>query len=306
VHCSNVCTHAQVVSDQHGSRNERDDVPQQSNGPPVGPGARRLVAAPSGRYRPAKSFDTEEGMTTTQATKGRTDGEHTFWREHTTISLRPVAAPSILGLYGFAAATFIVAANLVGWYGNDTTTPLILFPFALAFGGIAQLLAGMWSYRARDGLATAMHGTWGSFWIGYGIYNLLIALNVLPGTTDPGAATAFGFWFVVLAAITWVMAVAASAENAGFTAVLVTLAVGSTLLAIGMIIGASFIEIIGAYFLIASAVLAWYTASAMMLEGTFKRVVLPVGKRDAPETPGEPGARSIQYSLGEPGVKIGQ
>jgi uncharacterized protein len=50
------------------------------------------------------------------------------------------------------------ATSAAGWYGNDTSTPWVLFPFALAFGGIAQLLAGMWSYRARDGLATAMHG----------------------------------------------------------------------------------------------------------------------------------------------------
>lgn len=247
-------------------------------------------------------------MTTSHAVNGRTDGgtEHAFWRDHTSISLQPVAAPSILGLYGFAASTFIVAANLAGWYGNDSLTPLILFPFALAFGGIAQFLAGMWAYRARDGLATAMHGTWGSFWIGYGIYQLLIALNVLPGTSDPLAAGAFGFWFVALAAITWVGAIAASAENFGLAAVLGTLAAGATLLAIGLIGGLPLIETIGAYVLLVSAVLAWYVASAMMLESTFKRVVLPVGKRGAPQKPGAVPRRPIQYDAGEPGVKLGQ
>ncbi len=56
-------------------------------------------------------------------------GEFGFWRDHTHINLSPVAAPSVLGLYGFAVATFMVAANLAGWYGNDTTTPLVLAPF---------------------------------------------------------------------------------------------------------------------------------------------------------------------------------
>jgi succinate-acetate transporter protein len=233
--------------------------------------------------------------------------EHGFWREHTTISLQPVAAPSILGLYGFAASTFIVAANLAGWYGDDSLTPLILFPFALAFGGVAQFLAGMWAYRARDGLATAMHGTWGSFWIGYGIYHLLIALAVLPGpSSNANAATAFGFWFVVLAAITWVGAIAAAAENGGLTVVLGLLAAGATLLAIGLIGGMSLVETIGAYVLIASAIAAFYVASAMMLESTAKRVVLPVGKRGAPQKPGSVPRHPIQYEAGEPGVKIGQ
>jgi hypothetical protein len=44
----------------------------------------------------------------------------------------------------------------------------------------------MWAYRARDVVATAMHGIWGSFWIGYGLYNLLIALGVLPAAATSG------------------------------------------------------------------------------------------------------------------------
>src|SRR5919199_5006478 len=93
---------------------------------------------------------------------------HVEYEPHfaTRVVLQPIAAPSVLGLFGFAGATFIVAANLAGWYGNHVTTPLVLAPFALVFGGIAQFFAGMWAYRARDGLATAMHGMWGSFWIG--------------------------------------------------------------------------------------------------------------------------------------------
>jgi hypothetical protein len=65
------------------------------------------------------------------------------------VVLTPLAAPSILGLYGFMGATLIVAANLAGWYGT-TRAPEFLFPFALAFGGIAQFLAGM----GRTGHAT--------------------------------------------------------------------------------------------------------------------------------------------------------
>src|SRR5947207_15959178 len=134
------------------------------------------------------------------------------------VFLQPIAPPSILGLFGFAAATFIVAANVAGWYGDHATTPLVLAPFAAVFGGIAQFLAGMWAYRARDALATAMHGMWGSFWIAYGILNVLGALHVLVLPADKFPE--LGFWFLTLAAITVAGFLASLAESAGLAAVL--------------------------------------------------------------------------------------
>lgn len=233
--------------------------------------------------------------------------EFTFWREHTQITLSPVAAPSILGLYGFAAATFIVGANLAGWYGNEAT-PVVLAPFVFTFGGIAQFLAGMWAYRARDALATGIHGAWGSFWLAYGLYYFFVAFGIVPGIAEsPIAASGFGFWFIALAAITWVGAIAAVAQNLAISAVLVVLAAGSTLLAIGLLAGATDAGTAAGWVLLVSAVLAWYAASAMVLEATFKRVILPMGKRGGePNAPGEQPKRTIQYQVGEPGVKAGQ
>src|SRR5205823_13948107 len=95
------------------------------------------------------------------------------------VVLQPIAAPSVLGLFGFAGATLIVASNLAGWWGSETSTPY-LAPFAATFGGLAQFMAGMWSFRARDVLATAMHGMWGAFWIAWGILQ--------PADRDEGAA----------------------------------------------------------------------------------------------------------------------
>jgi uncharacterized protein len=260
------------------------------------------------RHRPETRAWVRKKTIMTATTNGRAAEERTFWREHTTISLQPVAAPSILGLFGFAGATFIVSANIVGWYGDDALTPLILFPFAAMFGGLAQLLAGMWAYRARDGLATAMHGTWGAFWLGYGLYFLLVALHALPGpASNATAAGAFGFWFVALAAITWAGTFAASAENVAVTAVLATLAAGSTLLAIAFIGGFPMVATIGGYVLIVSALLAWYTATGMMLEGTHRRPVFPLGRRAAAPRPESVAPVPPLYDVGGgPGVKVGQ
>src|ERR671933_714177 len=100
----------------------------------------------------------------------------------TQVFLQPIAAPSILGLAGFAGATFIVASNLAGWYGTPKS-PLALAPFAMMFGGLAQFLAGMWAYKARDAIATLAHGAWGSFWLAYGILNIMVAAGVIAAPT---------------------------------------------------------------------------------------------------------------------------
>jgi succinate-acetate transporter protein len=216
----------------------------------------------------------------------------------TRIFLQPIAAPSILGLYGFAGATFIVATYLAGWYSAQGA-PLYLFPFAAFFGGLAQFLAGMWSYRARDGLATAMHGMWGSFWMAYGLLFFLAATGTV--TLPTGPFVELGFWFIVLAAITWIGTWAALAVARSLTSVLGFLAAGSTVMAIAQLTGSGILTVIAGWLFIISAVLAWYTASALMLNATYRRQVLPIGEvmrhREAPE---------ISEGLGEPGVMHGQ
>lgn len=214
------------------------------------------------------------------------------------VSLQPIAAPSILGLFGFAGATFMVAANLAGWYGG-AQTPHYLFPFAAMFGGLAQFLAGMWAVKARDGLASAMHGTWGAFWLAYGILQLLFSLRVLPEPT--GAFPALAFWFVILAAVTWAGAAASLATNVGLVSVLTILAAGSTIMAIATFLGSLTLRQISGYVFMASAVAAWYTATALMLHETFGRAILPLGE----STHAQHRAR-VAIGIGEPGVVHGQ
>jgi succinate-acetate transporter protein len=239
------------------------------------------------------------------ATNGAT-GELREWRDHARVFLQPIAAPSILGLYGFAVATFMVTAYQVGWYGK-ATSPLIIFPFATAAGGIAQGAAALFAYKARDGLATAVHGIWAAFWLGYGFLNFMIALKLVPAPAPHAAVPELGYWFFGLAAVTLVGMIASLAENLALTCVLLPLWVGVALLGVFYISGGSGWEKVGGYVTMASAFTAFYTASAMMLASTFGRAVLPVGHygKDA-SVPGGAHTYPIQFAMGEPGVKQGQ
>ena len=226
------------------------------------------------------------------------------WRASTRVVLQPIAAPSILGLFGFAAATFMVATNIAGWWGN-AHSGVYMFPFAAVFGGGAQFAAGMWAYRARDGLATAVHGMWGSFWIGYGILWLLVAAGDI--TLPAGKFPALAFWFFPLAAITASAAVASVGQNLGVTSTLTSLAGGSACLAIGYLVGSSAWLHTGGWILFASSICAFYTGSAMMWKSSFGRVVLPLGEpRAQANIPGHLFTHPIEYHEGEPGVRQGQ
>jgi succinate-acetate transporter protein len=214
------------------------------------------------------------------------------------VFLQPIAAPSVLGLFGFAGATFVVAAHMAGWYGNGATAGY-LFPFAAFFGGLAQFMAGMWSYRARDAVATAMHGMWGSFWMAYGLVNLLVATKVLAtGTTMDHA---LGFWFIALGAITLSGVAGVLLEGSfGITAVLGTLTLGCAVAAVALLTGRIGLEHTAGWVFLLSAALAWYMATAMMLSAAAGRAVLPLLKKNS--TPTKP----IELDFGEPGVKQGQ
>jgi succinate-acetate transporter protein len=228
------------------------------------------------------------------------------WRTHARVFLQPIAAPSILGLFGFSAATFIVTAYLVGWYGK-ANSPALIFPFAAAAGGIAQGVAAVWAYKARDGLATAVHGIWSAFWLGYGLLNLLIAVKVLPTPAPHAAVPELGYWFFALSAITLAAGLASLGESLAISAVLFPLAVGVALLGVFYTVGGVGWEKAGGYVTMASSFTAFYAATAMMLASAWRRVVLPLGKysRQA-DLPGEQPSYPIQFALGEPGVKQGQ
>jgi len=237
------------------------------------------------------------------------------WGAKTRICLQPVAAPSILGLFGFASSTFLVAAFLAGWYGQHDKPAVVLAnvaPFCLFFGGLAQFTAAMWSYKARDAIGTAMHGTWGAFWMGFGIFFILVGAGVITLVTTPGskAMIPYGCWFYTLAVITGCGFLAALRKNAGLASVLLTLAVGSACVAIGFTSGVTTWYHVGGYVLVVSAALAVYTATALMLLEAVGRVVLPLGhfpytKREN-WLPGSILARPLEYEHGMPGAKIGQ
>src|SRR3981081_3435509 len=91
------------------------------------------------------------------------------------------ADPGPLGLAAFAATTFVLSminADLVS--GPVTDIPVVL-GLALAYGGIAQLIAGIWEFRTGNTFGAVAFCSYGAFWISF-YFLVTVGLKGVPKT----------------------------------------------------------------------------------------------------------------------------
>jgi uncharacterized protein len=178
------------------------------------------------------------------------------------------ANPAPLGLSGFAVTTFILSIVNAGLVPVTDATFLSL---AVAFGGLAQLLAGMWAFKARNTFAATAFSTYGAFW-------LSLAVGVLTKTLVVGSV-GFSWYLLIWGILTFVYLIAALKTNGALIAVLFFLTITYLALAIGgFAVSKTWIGI-GGWLGIITAILAEYTALADLLaEGTsfFKLPTFPM------------------------------
>jgi succinate-acetate transporter protein len=188
-----------------------------------------------------------------------------------TRSLAITADPGPLGLAGFALTTFVLSmfnADLVAKAGE----PIVL-GLAFAYGGLAQLLAGMWAFRRGDTFAAAAFSSYGAFWLSYWIFVQFVAKSVPPAHLGDAVGLyliGWGIWTALL----WV---ASFSRTWAVNAVLLALAVTFFLLGIGNAGNTSSIVKAGGWAGLVTAVLAWYAAVGELMEGAWGRAVLPLG-----------------------------
>jgi uncharacterized protein len=200
------------------------------------------------------------------------------------IMMAPAADPAPLGLAGFALTTFLLSAANAKWMNSATGDAWL--GFAFAYGGLAQFAAGMWEFRNRNVFGATAFGTYGSFWIGLGLWALLVA--PAPAGAGPVAVAARAAadgkdlaWILLAFAIfNTYMLLWSTQVNWAIFGVFLTLEATEILLFSGGFQGASgatTIKIAG-YVGVLTAAVAWYASAAGVINGMRGRPVLPVGK----------------------------
>jgi succinate-acetate transporter protein len=180
------------------------------------------------------------------------------------------ANPAPLGLAGFAMTTFVLSFVNANWV-SGTDLPVVL-GLALAYGGVAQLLAGMWEFRAGNTFGAVAFSSFGAFWISYFV---LVMFNV--GSLSPAhAGHALGLYLWAWAIFTGYMMIAALRTNGAVLLVFVLLTVTFVLLAIGNDGGHAGVVHWGGYIGVATAIAAWYASFAQVINSTFGKTVAPL------------------------------
>ncbi|HEY7148281.1 MAG TPA: acetate uptake transporter [Gaiellaceae bacterium] len=191
----------------------------------------------------------------------------------------PVADPAPLGLAAFALTTFLLSGH------NASFIPdAIWVGTALFYGGLIQLLAGMWEFRNRNVFGATAFSTYGGFWLSLGIFVTLITVSksfsgLLQG---PDVDNSLAWFLLAFAIFNTYMLFWATRVSVAVTLVFLTLEITEILLVIGFFRiangGSEYWLHAGGWAGIVTALVAWYASAAGVVNGMSPRVVVPVGR----------------------------
>jgi succinate-acetate transporter protein len=228
-------------------------------------------------------------------------GEEQVWAERdrrlesvTRVVLRPVGSPVPLGLFGLTAATWVLSAYQLGWIDVAEGKKVALV--AIGFASVAQLVASIFAFLARDGVVATALGELALIWLVTGL---------VMWTLPPGAKSdALGF-FLLFAGVTMVLT-ATSAAQAKLVPALVfaTAGVRFFLGGIEQVTADEIWQDLAGIVGLALTGLAIYGAWAAELEDAQGKTVLPLGRRGRGKEASElPLLEQVRELDSEGGVK---
>jgi succinate-acetate transporter protein len=184
-----------------------------------------------------------------------------------------VADPSPLGLSALALTTFLFGLVTIG-VGMGGGGARLILSLALIYGGLAQLLAGMWEFRQGNTLGATWFASIGAFWLSYVVF---LTPGIFGMTSAAVSNQAHGYFLIGWAIVTAILAIASFRTTGALAATLVLLFLTLLLLGLGALTGTTSLTTIGGWLAILTALVAWYTALATLLRTTSRgAIVLPV------------------------------
>ena len=177
------------------------------------------------------------------------------------------ANPGPIGLMGFALTTWLLSLVNAGFY-TGASVPMVL-AMAFAFGGSAQFAAGLLEYPRGNTFGFVAFCGYGAFWWSFALFVKFFATGV------PGG---FVGWYLALwGAFTLMLLFAAGRSSRAVQAIFVALTITFALLSAGAFTGGASLTVIGGYFVLLTAFLAFYLAAAEVINEGNGKVILPVG-----------------------------
>jgi uncharacterized protein len=192
------------------------------------------------------------------------------------------ADPGPLGLAAFAGTTFMLSLINAGLVGVQHVAPgggllPMVAALALAYGGVAQLIAGIWEFRTGNTFGAVAFCSYGAFWISFYFIVQSAGKNV-PTVLFSGLGLYLWMWGIFTA----YMFIASLRTTGAVALVFLLLAITFFLLGIGNSALTGTHDVtngtikLGGYVGLITAIVAWYASFASVINSTFGRVVAPV------------------------------
>jgi succinate-acetate transporter protein len=184
-----------------------------------------------------------------------------------------IADPAPLGLSAFGLTTFVLSAMNAHWIPVSLTP--VVFGMALAYGGGAQLLAGMWEFAKGNTFGATAFGSFGAFWISYWWLTGHNAAQLAPAD----AHKAIGLYLAAWGLFTLYMTIGASRVSGAVLVVFVLLTITFGLLAWGEFATNDSISKAGGWVGILDALSAMYAALGGLTAFTHGKSIVPTAPR---------------------------
>ncbi len=179
-----------------------------------------------------------------------------------------LANPGALGLGAFALTTFLLSLINAGIIAPESMG--VVLPMAFFYGGLAQVLAGMWEFKSNNIFGATCFTSFGAFWMGLALMIVLEAAGIIAAVPPAGLACFLVAWGL----FTLYATIAATKASKALLALFISLTITFFLLAAGEFY--IYFKLAGGYLGIIVALIAWYISAAILINAMFKRNVLPL------------------------------
>ena len=176
------------------------------------------------------------------------------------------ANPAPLGLAAFAFTTWMLSMVNAGWFTKDALG--LVLALAFAFGGTAQMIAGILEFPRGNTLGTVAFLSYGAFWWSFALF---------AGSMGAKVPESFVGWYLfVWGVFTFYMWIGSLHTSTSVQLIFLSLWITFLLLAIGAWTGIAFATQVGGYAGLVTAVLAFYASAAMVINESLGHTVLPI------------------------------
>lgn len=177
--------------------------------------------------------------------------------------------PAPLGLIGFGLTTWMLSMINAGWF--DGKNMGMVLALAFAFGGTAQIVAGIMELPRGNTFGTTAFISYGAFWWSFALFVHFFGA---------GVSGAFIGWYLFMWGVfTFYMWIGTFPAPKALQLVFLALWITFFLLAASEWTGSAAIHMAGGYVGLLTAVFAIYLSAAEVINEQHGRTVLPIGAK---------------------------